>query len=189
MRTRFLLFVVLLNVIPSLVTATSLRPVPATETGYTDQCLFTEGQAQDICDVAILAVPSPYDLVGVRFSVYTQNVSWVPVGVLSNYTTVGNWTDLSVGFGSCVTTPVVAATVRYLSPGMSPCGTVNVGSAPLFGAPLGSRCDFTEFSIAGGSMTVNGVYDTPPGGFDPDCFCPPVATKQSTWGQVKALYR
>ena len=189
MRNPFVLIASLLLVTPTLLDAAAVRPVPTTETGYTDHCLFTEGPTQDVCDVAILAVPGP-DLLGVRFSVFTQNISWVPIAVYSDYTKVGNWSDLSVAFGSCVTTPVVAATIRYLSPGTSPCGTVIVGGSPLYGTPLAADCGFAEFSIGGGQMTVNGVYDMLPGMYDPDCFCPAiVTTEQSTWGKVKALYR
>lgn len=186
MRSRVALFALLL--LPSIVGAAGIRPVPGTESGYTDHCLFTEGPSQEICDVAILA-DQFLDLTGVRFRVYTTDITWAPVQVLSDYTTVGNWNDLSVGFGSCVSAPVVAATIRYLCPGDSPCGRVYVGSAPGFGAPFGIDCSFEEIQFFSNHMTVNGIYDMLPGMPDPDCMCPIVATTPSTWGKVKALYR
>jgi hypothetical protein len=91
------------------------------------------------------------------------------------YTPVGSMTsDLSVGYGQClVGTICVGNIVAILNP-----GTINVLPADTFPNILYTDCVFAEKSATGGDAYVGGTGD-----------CHEVATEQSTWGQVKALYR
>jgi hypothetical protein len=92
---------------------------------------------------------------------------FVPIGSLIN--------DLSLGYGQCLTGSFALGTIVAI---------LGVGAGdvlPADGFPniIYTDCNFGEYPANGGHFWVG----TPPTGA-----CE-VATAQSTWGQVKALYR
>jgi hypothetical protein len=122
------------------------------------------------------------------FRVDAIGINWVPLGVSSAYTLVGSIGGMHVTFGSCLAPPVVIATLTYFSPGGSGCGHLVI--TPVFGPlELLVKCGLTYTQAPLADLTINGVYDMPPGGLDPACYCPSVATETSTWGRVKSLFR
>jgi len=94
----------------------------------------------------------------------------------ANYTTVGSYTnDLSVAYGPCVPGPVVIGTILMSATG----GSLSIKPAQGFLTIIVTACDFGESPASGGTAYI---------GTTGNCF-EPLATEQSTWGQVKALYR
>jgi hypothetical protein len=99
---------------------------------------------------------------------FAFNTSYVPVGNMQ--------TDLSLGYGDCLTGSFVIGTiVANLTS-----GTISVLPADTFVSIIYTDCTFAELPATGGN-----AYVAPATG---NCN-EPLATEQSTWGQVKALYR
>jgi hypothetical protein len=95
----------------------------------------------------------------------------------ANYNTVGNYAnDLSIAYGQCLAGPLVLGTILMNATG----GVIVVKPAQGFTDIIVTACDFGEHPASGGQAFV-GVVST-------NCL-EPLATEQSTWGQVKALYR
>jgi hypothetical protein len=89
---------------------------------------------------------------------------------------VGNaLTDITVGYGACLTGTVVVGQAFLSSPGVGPI-TVRTADGQIMIVNIG--CDFGEYAATGGTAYLGGAQ----GPCD-------VATQPSTWGQVKALYR
>jgi hypothetical protein len=118
---------------------------------------------------------------GVRFRIQTPTgASWTYLTFASSFTTIGTAnTDISIGYGGCLTSATVIGEVLYLSVVKSPaCGIVSIQPAELQTSVLASDCTFTEFTMRSYEAYVN-----------PDGSCYPGPTMPTTWGRVKALYR
>ncbi|HEX6789666.1 MAG TPA: hypothetical protein VF247_00015 [Candidatus Krumholzibacteria bacterium] len=125
---------------------------------------------------------TPGGSTGARFKVVGPAGSWI-FGFATPYVTIGTISnDLSIAFGTCIE-------------GVFPLGTMQAIWAsgtggevlPSDGYPniIMTDCQFGEYPAGGGTFCVEqGACN---------CawclWCPPVGTQQSTWGQVKALYR
>jgi hypothetical protein len=161
--------------------------VPATDIGYDVTCLFNDDEAKDLCEVAVVlnAFGSFVGLDG--FRVETTQVPWTHLGDFTDYTLIGSTpTGASVSFGACISTPIHVMTILYFCPGTPACGQVFL--LPTQFDITAVKCDNSTQNVGGSPLTVNGILDVPPGGFDPDCFCPALPTQNSTWGSIKALF-
>jgi len=167
----------------------SLHLLPVVDGSYQDECNFVEPAGSGGREVAVVLVGAFDTFAGVDlFRVDTTGINWVPLSVTSSHTLIGGFSGMQVAFGSCLSPPIVVATLTYFSPGASPCGTLSI--TPMTGdGQLLVKCDLSYAPGQHAPLTINGVYDMPPGGFDPSCWCPTVGTETSTWGRVKALYR
>lgn len=94
------------------------------------------------------------------------NTPYVPIGVLTS--------DLSLGYGLCLngSIPLGTITAQYTA------GVISVLPADAFASIIYTDCSFGEYPATGGNAYVG--TEGP---------CNEVATEQSTWGNVKALYR
>jgi len=95
------------------------------------------------------------------------NTPYVPVGALNS--------DLSLGYGQCLSGSIVLGTINAIYQN----GTGQVEKADLQAIILYTNCLFAELPATGGLFYI--------GATNPNCG--EVATEQSTWGSVKALYR
>jgi hypothetical protein len=163
---------------------------PVVDGSYQSTCNFNEPASPGLREVAAVMNYPGGDAVGVRFGIAESGINWQRIGIATPYVSVGSFDDLSIGFGLCLTQyPAVIATLQYFASETSPCGTISVVAPSGFVSAFFNDCVFQELIINPRYLTVNGVYDVPPGGEDPSCFCPPAATQPTTWGRVKALYR
>jgi hypothetical protein len=97
-------------------------------------------------------------------------------GFNTPYVTVGSITsDLSVGYGVCLNGASVIGTLA----GIFTPGTLDIVAADLQTTIIVTDCTAAEFPATGGTAYI---------GTTGDCH-EPNATENSTWGQVKALYR
>ena len=108
---------------------------------------------------------------GAGTSVFSFTTSWVTVGTIQ--------TDLSVAYGVCLDTstgPILLGTIvaQLVGP-----GSIAIKAAPIIGQIIYTDCSFGEHPASGGTAYI-GTQTGP---------CEPIATQQSTWGAVKALYR
>lgn len=103
---------------------------------------------------------------GIAGAILAFNTPFVPVGNIN--------TDLSLGYGSCqVGSFCLGTLIMQTSAG----GVIDVLPADTFTNVLYTDCNFAELSATGGRAYV---------GTSGPC---PNPTAQSTWGQVKSLYR
>lgn len=91
---------------------------------------------------------------------------------------------LSAGYGGCLASNILITTMNWFCQGTSPeCAYLEV--VPDIAAPTGTieivDCNFVKLVGIGGTAYMN-----PPGGGWNPCVVP---TKNTNWGQVKALYR
>lgn len=111
--------------------------------------------------------------------------------------TLGNsQTGMASAYGACRTTPVHVVTINVLAGGQSiSCCCLWVYPSP--GVPqqriLATDCDQKLLYVETVETVVNGNASCPkclagPSLFGWGCLNEPSGTKQSTWGQVKALY-
>lgn len=163
--------------------------LPATDSGYEISCIFTDDHDKNLCGVVVLvAWNGTYSAID-NFRVVMTDVSWVHLSDQSDYWVLGNsQTGASVAFEECLESPIQAMTIQYFCPGSSPCGRLNLVSGVLGDDLQLIDCNGTPGWAEGGHLTVNGIYDVPPGGQDPDCYCPTVAAEGKTWGAIKSLY-
>jgi hypothetical protein len=114
---------------------------------------------------------------GARFAVdlpagssfFGFNTPFVPIGVLTS--------DLSLGYGQCLIGSIPLGTITAIyAPGL-----IKVRAADAFPNIIYTDCSFGEYPASGGQAWAG----TPPQDFS----CAEVATQESTWGNVKALYR
>jgi len=165
--------------------------VPANGSQFESTCLFADDGDTEICEVAVVVAQdgSWATLQGFRV---TSTVPWTWIGdvPIAGYVTLGNSQDgADISFGSCVGAATVALRIRYACPGTSPCGELRLVTAPAALDVELETCDgMNRVSAGGGHLTVNGVFDVPFGGLDPDCYCVPVPVEKETWGRIKALY-
>jgi hypothetical protein len=116
---------------------------------------------------------------GCRFKVAT------PAGMTflafnNAFTPIGNiTTDISLGYGVCITTTTNLGSILYNSAGPAACTLVSVTAADNFANPIATDCSFGEYTVKTGSGILNP---------DGTCQCN-IATQPTTWGSVKALYR
>lgn len=161
------------------------------QSGVVTGCNVIDDDALAVCDVAIVLTGSgSYSEVS-DLAVVLDGTSWAPIAFQTDYLSIGDWNNFAVAFVPCVTPPITVATVTYFCPGTSPCGQVVLQPSPTFLQYNLYDCDKNPVAgYAYAHMTVNGIYDVPTGGMDPDCYCPsPLGTEESTWGKVKSLYR
>lgn len=191
MRSRLLFVVAVLALVPAASSAGTIGLYPSTPNGFQDVCNFVE-QGAGFRYVAVVIRPpilnSTYSGVSNLRIDTTQLQGWVGLEILSPYSVAGGPGLFSVSFGSCVSAPLVIAIASFFDLGATPCGRLSL--LPGIGTPEPLiTCDGTpEFTLTYG-LVVNGVYNTPPGGIDPDCYCGTVATTPATWARVKSLYR
>jgi len=95
-------------------------------------------------------------------------------------------TGITVDYGACSFGTLMLATVTFQGYGTStPCSYLDIGPDPALGgtAPITQNCFFDLYL----APSVGRFYVNPePGQCQPNCI---VATKPTTWGGVKALYR
>jgi len=84
---------------------------------------------------------------------------------------------ISVGYGTCAQTPVLAVVMSFFGNGTSqPCSYLEVAPHPEIGAIVWHDCVPNDKPPGdGGRLWVN-------------CTGPPVPTEESTWGRIKDLY-
>ena len=99
-------------------------------------------------------------------SFFGFQTTFVPIGVMTS--------DLSLGYGQCLSGSIVLGTINAIYTA----GTLSVLPADGFPNIIYTDCSFGEYPATGGNAYVG---TTGP--------CNEVATEQSTWGNVKALYR
>jgi hypothetical protein len=92
---------------------------------------------------------------------------------------------LSIAFRECKELPLYIGTIEFMGAAPAPCCEFAVTHPPYwtsFSTPAQVvDCSFNEHDTAGGSVKVSS---------GPTCPCQhALATEQSTWGRVKALYR
>jgi hypothetical protein len=99
-------------------------------------------------------------------SFFSFSSPWTPIGALTS--------DLSLGYGGCQNGSIVLGQiVAILNPGQ-----MDVLPADGFPSIIYTDCSFGEYPATGGNAYVGTQGN-----------CNEVATEQSTWGSVKALYR
>ncbi|HET6348068.1 MAG TPA: hypothetical protein VFH88_03200 [Candidatus Krumholzibacteria bacterium] len=98
---------------------------------------------------------------------YAFTTPYVPIGNLTS--------DLSLAYGTCLTGDVPLGTITA----MLAAGNGSVDPAELFATIIYTDCSFGEYAATGGAFHVDGTGS---------CL-EPSAVQNSTWGQVKALYR
>ena len=87
----------------------------------------------------------------------------------------------SVGYGECLESPILVATLTYICDGSTtPCCLQTVVPHGITGVLSAVDCDSNLLSAMGGS----GIWNA-----DASCPCMlPVATHESTWGRIKAMF-
>jgi hypothetical protein len=109
------------------------------------------------------------------------------IGDSTPYLFIGNsQTGISVAYGQCLSAPINVMTITYLFDGTSSaCGLLEVVGDPAAPAPglwtVDCTMPFPSKSVAqGGKLYVNA---------DGSCPClSPVPVRESSWGQIKAMY-
>ena len=103
-----------------------------------------------------------------------------------NFTLLQNSQDtrgISIGYGTCIPLPVYLGYVDYyaFSEGEGCCDLRAVDPTHQLFDLMGATCDFQGVAMESSRTIIN-----------PTANCPcesPVATRSTTWGRVKALYR
>ena len=94
----------------------------------------------------------------------------------------GSQVGTHLGYGGCKHTDVMMLRVRYQLQGTSTsCSSISATAYPELCCIVTSTCNFIEFPVDDGVLIVNGNQSCPCGAT--------VATKPSTWGRIKAMYR
>ena len=187
-RHLFVILIAIVSFFPAVTHAAYIGLYPASDGGYLQECTLVE-QGSGLRYVAVVLWLGGTYLGAESLSISSDEINWSPLTVTSSWQVIGSVNNFSVGFGSCQSGPLVIATAQYFDPGATPCGTLEIGPPAGFGPDVLVTCEETYETALFVPLTVNGVYDVPPGGIDPDCWCPSVSTEASTWGRVKALYR
>lgn len=92
-------------------------------------------------------------------------------------------TGISISYGGCVPCDVLLVTINYYCTGTSPpCAYLEVVADPSrpTGDIIAVGCDFVQYPAPGARLYIN-----------PDGSCSPcgIATRETNWGKVKALYQ
>jgi len=107
------------------------------------------------------------------FITFTNTPGYVPIG--------SALTDVRVGYGECVNTPIIIGTVLcFANQAAPPCSQFQILAPVGLPSVVGYDCSFVEYSTVGLGAVVNPQAS---------CCCQCLATESSTWGSVKALYR
>jgi hypothetical protein len=115
---------------------------------------------------------------GSRFKIATSSPGMV-FAFNTTYSTIGTYdSDISVGYGATCLTGSIVVGHLLIAGGAGPAGSMSVLTAPGQLGILYLQCNFAEKIATGGTAYV--LSSGP---------CNEVATENSTWGQVKALYR
>jgi len=117
-----------------------------------------------------------------RFKIVATNVTMTFLGTSTSYAVLGAWdTGISIGYGQCVNTTTSILTINFFGVGANAaCARFDMVPDPIPAAIQITTCDFGDVNVPnGGSAIVNP---------DANCQCN-IATNQSTWGGVKALYK
>jgi hypothetical protein len=133
----------------------------------------------------------PPGAVASQFSVQVHGLPLTYIGETSNYQTIGSApTGVSIGYGTCMTSSILILEINYL--GVSyPCDMIRIEQDPN-AIPPGiwvADCDNPPnvVSAIGWDMYLNndgGCYCT--AGPMEDCTIP---VEETSWGEIKALYR
>jgi hypothetical protein len=113
-------------------------------------------------------------------------------GQSSPYLTLGNWfgesgfADITITYGGCVIGDTVVGTLVYFYGfGTQTCNTkLEVLPSPTKGGVYFVTCDFFQVPGSGGRAFAGAGADDCPEGCNE-----PLATSETTWGSIKALYR
>jgi hypothetical protein len=153
---------------------------------YTDQagtdCDFV---ATGIGPLTVYVVHHTAGATGSQFKVVNTSSWSFSASVLGGFLSIGDaFSDLSLAYGGCNAGPAIAVVAlngfTFPFPG-APCGQITVQAAPNKVGVIGVDCIFAELPASAGKIV-----------FDPNATCPcvePNATEQSTWGNIKSLYR
>jgi hypothetical protein len=164
-------------------------PSAATSSGrlslYTDAS-FTNCALADAAPGVVtvyMAEWSDYGATGLRFRIAgSPGFTGVWLSETSPFVTVGNSkTDLSIGFGLCLTNRFLVLTMSYQMFGTSTCSQLSIVAAAGQREPICTACSFGEYPCYG----YDPLHVNCGGSFE----CNPVSTEPSTWGRVKSLYR
>jgi hypothetical protein len=119
---------------------------------------------------------------GCRFKVLFPATGLSYVTFATTFTPIGNpTTDLSLGYGSCVTTTTNLGNLLFINTAAVPANGYITFTAPdggIYPNPIATDCLFGEYQVKTGSAIVNG---------DGTHQCD-IATQPTSWGKVKALY-
>jgi hypothetical protein len=97
-----------------------------------------------------------------------------------NILSIGDQTDLSLAYGGCISGDFHTYTLNFFSTAVMPsCSYMSLVPAPNKPGVISVDCIFAEIPVIPGKGILNA---------DGTCDCN-VATEESTWGKVKALYR
>ena len=143
-------------------------------------CDFHEPAPPGLYSIYVVHSIPPGD--GARNIWFSVPVAWQYLSFTTPYTYFGNFTgELAVGYGTCITTTTVIGSAQFLVVSTTP------PCSPLYVLPPIGRNNVGGLDCAGHDTDTYGVG----GVVNPDqyCCCDCIATEQSTWGSVKALYR
>lgn len=139
-----------------------------------------------VCQYYIIQTLTPFGVLASKFKIDT-NHQGLYLGQTSQFPFVFGdpLTGVEVGFGRCLTGPIQLLTMTYLCQGLTPpCGYMSVVGNPT-GFPPGLKAVSCNgeivYDVQGYTSYVNN---------DGSCPCmSPIPVQNTTWGQVKALYR
>ena len=145
--------------------------------GLGDNCVFAHGFSTTVA----IVLNNSSGTTGLRFRVEPPAGSTL-FGFQTTFSTVGTvGNGLAVDFGQCLDTTSGPKPIGTIIAIWAP-GEAWVRPAAGFANVLKTDCASAEYAISG---CVAYVATVPSG-----CACAtPLATAQSTWGQIKALYR
>jgi len=152
---------------------------------YSDPA-FTECTLSDAAPGVVkvyMAEWSDYGATGLRFRIAgSPGFTGVWLSETSPFVTIGNsQTDLSMGFGFCLTSRFLVLTITYQMFGTSTCSQLSIVGAQGFSEPICTGCIFSEEPCYG----YDPLHVNCSGPFN----CNPLPVEPSTWGRVKSLYR
>lgn len=153
---------------------------------YSDDVSFAECNlvATPFALLNVYVVHQLTDATGSQFKLVDGGTGLTPTGWTSAHAlNIGAdpFVETAVTYdGGCPhATPILIGTLGYFHQGSAVgCSTIQVVPAPTVNAILGLGCDNVERDATGGTLTIDG---------DLSCPCA-VATEETTWGQMKALY-
>lgn len=121
-----------------------------------------------------------------RWRVVNYRMGCAYLSEASPFVTIGDaFNGISVAYGSCLASYILLLDISYYCSGTSPDGAM-LYVAPDLAAPSGTievvNCATITLVGNGACMTIN----------DPWCDCPPpwpAPLEETSWGNIKALYR
>jgi hypothetical protein len=158
--------------------------VATSDLGGTD-CLFVD--SGNLVQVYIFHVDHP----GATASQWKLDLGGLPWTLLGDQiefdTVIGSIpTGISIGYGACETAPVYLGVASFFGSSAPACSAIRIGPDPtaLSGAIEAVDCSVPAVKVF--PLGIGGWVNS-----DGSCGCsnPPLPVEDSTWGQVKALYR